>query len=1120
MEELLHRKHRMQELMNSDPEAFLAASISIIGYAGLPDGLKPHVERPVSATGTMDVLWKTSLTPDGRRVCLHRNQFVDGEQSLELITLDQQMLPVSRNHLVNGVALEGKLVVGDSPVQVLENSEQAAAAEMFGVGNPDGIDPVTNRKATQVAALIGGEVYQFSDSRVLDYVEQRLVSGNHRFEWLAASGGGDLSGTDVDATPYQEDQIEVLFIRVDFSDFPGEPVTKADLETSLGTVDGHLHSYSYGNAALTYTVSDTVYRMPSTGDFYATYYDNGIGEGGNDLIQDDARELADGDFILEDYDVIAVFFPDLSDVNDSRITYGGLASIGGNRHWINGSNNVGILLHEFGHNYGLYHANYHHPEQVLGSETSYQLPGVLEYGDIFDEMGTGNAPESQFNHLMKQQLGWMPDSKVAEATAEGTWRIYRFDDFNALSNSTLALKVPMSQSVNYWVGYRQLFTSSAYNLETSAYVVGENMGQVRETLLIDMTPESQASESNDREDAGLPVGSTYYDSDAGVRFSALARGGTAPNQWIDIQIEFDPRISIVDTTVEVDEQSGQAKIVLRRSFSVNGSISVDYATAEESATDGSDYYGISGTVTWEEGDGDDKTLLIPIRPDVVTEGIESFTLALSNITGGILDSLANTATVHILDPGQRYAGFGPEFFNTSVNAIVPLENGQILIGGDISNGIGDAEHIRHIARLNPDGSVDTSFATGAGFNQEVTALALQTDGKLLVGGMFTEYNGVTCNGVARLNPDGSLDTGFATQTGTGANGLVRCLAIEAGGGILAGGDFTDFDGTTTEGLVRLTSAGAVDTGNLLSLPFDTGWSTEIHDLLVEPSGTIMVAGLLAFDWTGTGFRSGIARLHPDGTRDTGFDPGKGAHVIGSPSTISRVFTIQRLNDGRYLIGGQFTAYDENAAPRLARIQSNGAFDASYTPPAFDDLVLGSWLQPAERPVLVGRFLTPANRVERLMSNGSVDTAFNQGAGAGNASWQSVSTVAADAGGQLWLGGNFFAYDGATSRPIVRIAGGVSPYELWAQEQFTPTQILAGDADPDADPDEDSIENLAELAMGLNPNLANPLDDFAIDPVSGIEIISDGGNQYLQLTLEKNQSGDGVWFLAQFSDDLI
>jgi hypothetical protein len=94
---------------------------------------------------------------------------------------------------------------------VLENSEQAAAAEMFGVGNPDGIDPVTNRKATQVAALIGGEVYQFSDSRVLDYVEQRLVSGNHRFEWLAASGGGDLSGTDVDATPYQEDQIEVLF---------------------------------------------------------------------------------------------------------------------------------------------------------------------------------------------------------------------------------------------------------------------------------------------------------------------------------------------------------------------------------------------------------------------------------------------------------------------------------------------------------------------------------------------------------------------------------------------------------------------------------------------------------------------------------------------------------------------------------------------------------------------------------------------------------------------------------------------------------------------------------------------------------------------------------------------
>ncbi|MDF3129804.1 Calx-beta domain-containing protein [Kiritimatiellaeota bacterium B1221] len=1101
-----HRAHQLDQ-MRKDPQSFLDATLSLKDYAALPSELQPFVARPFSAIGNINVQWATSKTASGQLVCNHQNTFQTADETLKVIPLNGKQFAPSAQQAVNGVALENQLIISPETVRPLDPSEVAAAKSLYPEANPDGRDPFSGDAHAENFSLIGGKVVALSSPDMYQEVEQRLTEQEPSFtRWLSGNQGGDLWTEDPQATPYQEDQIDVLYIRVDFSDLPGEPITQADLETTLASVEGHIDEYSYGEAGITFTVSNNFYRMPSTASDYAT-------AGDNEGIQTDARALASADYTLANYDVIAVYFPTLTHLAGSQITYGGLANIGATSgtasQWINGYDNVGIILHEFGHNYGLYHANYHHPEQQLAG--TYQVTGNLEYGDIFDTMGNGDEPEAHFNPLAKNQLQWIPDNKIAEATADGTWRIYRFDSYNARSNSTLALKVPMAGEINYWVGYRQLYTSSSYNLSNAAYVVGENMGQNRESSLIDMTPESQASESDDRKDAGLPVGGSYYDSNAGVTFETMATGGSEPNQWVDVQVTFDPRISLRDTFLEVDEQIGNAQIILQRSFKSAGALSIDYTTSDGTATANSDYYSVSGTVTWADGDSSDKIIYIPIRPDLINEGTEDFTLTLSNPVGGVLDAEKNTLSIQILDPGQRYTTFAPPFFNRTINSIVPLENGQVIVGGDIYAGIGDYDSIRHIARLNADGTVDTSFTTGSGFNDVVNTIVRQDDGKLLVGGDFSSYNGTSCGGIIRLLANGTVDSSFAAHSGTGANGPVYTIALESDGGILVGGEFSSYNGTAIDSLVRLNSTGARNTASPLTPPFTNGFQTEVRDIAVRPDGKIWVGGSFSIS-----SRKGIARLFSNGTLDTTFDQGNGTIItINGIDYVGRVYTLHPQNDGSILVGGNFSEYDGDAVTYFTKIENDGSRDPNFITPAFNNIVHNSLSQPLGRIIPVGRYTSPSNRIMRLTPTGSADSTFLQSTGAGG----SLYAITEDAAGQLFVGGNFYHYQSITTRPVIRIAGGVSPYQLWVKENFTAAQITSGVTDPEDDPDNDDISNLAELAMGTDPNVVDAESLFAVDAGGGVTIVEDGGQQYLQISLNKPVDSEAPWYSAQFSGDL-
>src|SRR5207253_1701889 len=128
--------------------------------------------------------------------------------------------------------------------------------------------------------------------------------------------------------------------------------------------------------------------------------------------------------------------------------------------------------------------------------------------------------------------------------------------------------------------------------------------------------------------------------------------------------------------------------------------------------------------------------------------------------------------------------------NDTVQAILPLPDGKAIIGGDFTFVDGTARN--RIARLNANATLDSSFDSASSASGTVYALALQPDGRLLLGGAFTNVNGLPRYGIARLNPDGSLDTAFAPGTGVqgnshGLQATVRAIAVQTNGQILIGG---------------------------------------------------------------------------------------------------------------------------------------------------------------------------------------------------------------------------------------------------------------------------------------------------------------------------------------------
>lgn len=256
--------------------------------------------------------------------------------------------------------------------------------------------------------------------------------------------------------------------------------------------------------------------------------------------------------------------------------------------------------------------------------------------------------------------------------------------------------------------------------------------------------------------------------------------------------------------------------------------------------------------------------------------------------------------------GSLDAGFDPGTgADGTIYCIVPQPDGKLLIGGDFEFYDGTAR--AHIARLDANGALDPSFDPGAGTNEWVRAIALQPDGKILIGGDFTSYDGTARNGIARLDPDGALDPTF--DPGSGADDPVMAITLQPDAKILIGGWFYLFNGENHHFVARLEADGSLDPGFSTGMGPDNG----IRSVTLQPNGKVIVGGwYIHFDGLD---RFHITRLHADGSVDMGFDPGSG--------TNGPVFGTALQPDGKILVAGNFSNYQGAFNPGIIRLNGDG-----------------------------------------------------------------------------------------------------------------------------------------------------------------------------------------------------
>ena len=255
----------------------------------------------------------------------------------------------------------------------------------------------------------------------------------------------------------------------------------------------------------------------------------------------------------------------------------------------------------------------------------------------------------------------------------------------------------------------------------------------------------------------------------------------------------------------------------------------------------------------------------------------------------------------------------------AVRSIAVQSDGKVLIGGLFAAYNGTA--VGSLARLNTDGSLDTSFDITTGTNDRINSIAVQSDGKVLIGGKFTSYKGTAVGRLARLNTDGSLDTSFDTTTGT--NGEVWSVAIQSDGKILIGGNFASYNGTALKSLARLNTNGLLDATFVTT----TGANNIVWSITVIAgagnSDKIFIGGAFtSYNGTAVGY---LARVNAtDGSLNTSFDTTAGTN------NVVKVIIVQ--SDHKVLIGGQFTSYNDGSAHPigyLARLNTDGSLDASF-----------------------------------------------------------------------------------------------------------------------------------------------------------------------------------------------
>jgi len=370
---------------------------------------------------------------------------------------------------------------------------------------------------------------------------------------------------------------------------------------------------------------------------------------------------------------------------------------------------------------------------------------------------------------------------------------------------------------------------------------------------------------------------------------------------------------------------------------------------------------------------------------------------------------------------------------TNVYAIAVQPDGKILVGGNFTYTSRGAR-VYSLLRLDPNGALDPSFALveGPSFNEPkeagtVAALAVQPDGKIVIGGSFVHLSGVDIINFARLNGDGSLDATFnATNASTrrATSGISRgatfaAIFVQPDGRILAGGSLGSDESTSVSGPGRAVARFAADGTREASFS-GSSILNQGTGLALQPDGKIIVVG--TFQITEPAPRAAVARLNGDGTLDTTFEaPGL---VASGPLDVALE------PDGHLTVVGAFGNKEGAASEGLVRLAPNGQPDPAFAPNgAGSDARVNTLVRQTDGKLLVGfmpyagltETATRLNAVKRggigrLAADGTTDTSFASPFTAASA----IFGIAAQPDGKVVAWGTFKLMGSSEERELVRL----------------------------------------------------------------------------------------------------
>jgi|GEM_PF-4653266 len=519
----------MSQLVTTDPQRALDAMLPLDTYAKLPTAIRNLIEKPFSTAaslrvgihcGEADHAPNFSVTWAGKT----RRAFFAGARN-DMMSKDS----IS----ISGVEIDNVAAIRADPVWILKNAEIPAAAELFGTALP------TEGAAT---AMIAGEFVVASLSQLLLISEEMLNAEstvNPSAEREPAASLAMISaaapiGLQKANSGWTLSDKKVLFLNLMFSDSTAAADTQSSLQSYVNSAGTSTDAMSYGAMKFSQVVVPGVLTLPNTLAHYA-----GVGK---DQLLDDALVVAASQGIISStdvsvwknqYDIIGCIFPQVN-----AYPFSGAADLGGRHLWINGRRSFRVLIHEFGHNYGLQHAsrwNENNASKIpptpptaanLSINTATE-PRHVEYGDWFDYMGS----EGEFGVMEKNRLWWIDDSKVAShvdgAGNDVTYRIYRFDEPVAASKPLLGIKAQVLSTETFWISYRGNHVNTlAHNGAHIVWQFGPDRARV-----LDMTPGNTANY-----DVILPIGQTYTDPSGMLRITPIAKGGTGGREWLDVRI--------------------------------------------------------------------------------------------------------------------------------------------------------------------------------------------------------------------------------------------------------------------------------------------------------------------------------------------------------------------------------------------------------------------------------------------------------------------------------------------------------------------------------------------------------------------------------------------------------